>query len=501
VLAENVIVSLLAAVLGLPLALAVTGALRALGPATLPRADAVVVDPVALAFGLGLALAAGVVSGLLPALQAAHADPQATLREGGPRSTGGGGRPARALAAAQVGLALVLVVGAFLLLRSLDRLRSVDRGFPIDGVLTARVEPPMSVHPEEADEQAFLSAFVRDRARAARFYDQLVEGVESLPGVRAAAINRMPLSGSWWTTAIAVEGRPASSGHEPPPVLARIVTRGYFETLEIALRRGRGFGRQDAESSPLVAVVSESLARAYWPGRDPLGQRIALDSDPPPDAPRYTVVGIVADVRQSALAEEPPPVVYTLVSQSFFGFFGNWGMDLVIRAANQAPVLPALREKLHALDPTLPLAAVRPMTEVVREDTARTRTASLLLGVFAAAALALAAVGLFGVWSAAVSQRRREFGVRMALGARPVQVLGMVLGEALLTTAVGGAVGALAAAALARLARSLLFGVSPLDPVTFVATAAVLGLTVLLACALPALRAARVDPTGSLRSE
>jgi predicted permease len=387
------------------------------------------------------------------------------------------------LVVAELALGLALLVGAGLLIRTLGSLQRVDPGFRTAGVASGRV--------------VFPAAQYAEPERVGALLDEIVARLEAAPGVEAAgAVSVLPLSGSQIDVSYVVEGRVPPAGEEPAADL-RVATPGYFEALEIPLLGGRLPRPGDDARAPLVAVVSEELARRAFPGENPVGRRIRVGGTRDPATPWRTVVGVVGGVRDNALGRAPDPEIYLPMAQQ-----PNRVMRLVARSAAGADLAAeALRQAVESVDPALPVAQLGSVEVSVRDTLAPERFVAGLLAVFAGVALALAAVGLYGVMAYAVGQRTREIGIRMALGARPREVLGLVLRQGAVRLAGGLAAGALAAWGLSRLLRGLLYGVAPYDPATFAAMAALLAATAVAATWLPARRAARLDPVEALRVE
>jgi predicted permease len=485
-LTEALVLGLAGGAAGLMVAVWGTRLLLELQPGDLPRAAEVGVDWSVAGFAAGVSILASLLFGSVPALRASRRDPGDALREAGRGLHGGQGRLGPGLVVAEVALAVTLLVGAGLLIRSFVQLRRVDPGFQTASALTFRISLPESSYSEEA--------------RRSAFYQDLVERLSALPGVRAAgATAGLPLSGVRFNLSFEVEGRPKLSPAQQPSMEIRVVSPEYFEAIGMPVLAGRGFTPQDVDGAPPVMVLSRSAVRRFFPGEDALGKSITLGWRRPAGRPNAggTVVGIVGDVKDRGLAEEHPPEAYLAHAQ-----LPLLNMDLVLRAATDPMASAAAAIKtVHGLDPELPVTRVRTLEQIVSRSIATPRFYAQLLAFFAASALLLAALGVFGVLSYAVSRRSREIGVRVALGARPGDVLRMVLGQALRLAALGLLLGAVAAAALSRALVSLLFELSPTDPATFAAVALVLAGAALLAATLPARRAARLDPLQALRSE
>ena len=351
--------------------------------------------------------------------------------------------------------------------------------------------------------QEFVADYMRERRQVSGFYRQMMERIATVPGVRSAAgVNRMPLSGNMWGDSVAIEGRSVTSREEMLWANARVVTPGYTTTMGIPLLRGRRLSWSDRDGSLPVVAINEAMADAYWPGEDPIGQRITSEYPPETATFWFTVVGVVGSVRHDTLTREPGPIVYTALPQARFGFSGNWGMDLVIRTEDEPlSTFRAVRSEVRSADPDLPVSHVRSMEQATGNSVARRRFSMLLLGVFASVAFGLAAVGIYGVIAYSVSQRRHEIGIRLALGAQRGDILRMVLGHGMALTLAGVVVGLAGTLALTRYLESLLFGITATDPWTFAGVSALLTAVALLACYIPARRATRVDPMVALRYE
>jgi putative ABC transport system permease protein len=483
-LAESLLLSTIGGIAGLVLAWWATYGLRNVVARQLPipRLDAVGLDGRVLLFTLAAVMISGIAFGLLPALTAAGATLTDALKEGGRTGTATRGARTRNLfVIVETALALVLLVGAGLLIRSFATLLKVDPGFDPSRTVTMKVSIPTAKYS------------TGDQQRA--FYDQLFERLDAIPGVQAAGgTSYLPLNGLGAATGFAIVGRPKPEAGQEPVTDVRVTTHNYFRAMGIPLLRGRLFDQSDAGSNVRRVIISESMARTFWPNDDPIGQQIIVEwNDAGPD----TIVGVVADVRQEALEKEVRPSIYWPPSRFTYPF-----MTVAIRATvDPASIVPAATAKVHELDPNIAVADVRTMTEVRDISVAQRRLTMILLGAFAAMALALAAVGIYGVISYAVTQRTQEIGIRMALGAQRSSVLAMVLRQALTLAGVGIAIGAVGALLLTGLMKNLLYGVAPSDPVTFAAVAVILGLVAATAAAIPGLRATRVDPVVALRAE
>lgn len=492
-LTESVMLGLAGGGLGVLLALWGTDLLVAALPVSIPRVESVRVDVSVLGFAVALSILTAVIFGLAPALRLARDSRCDTLREGARGTTPGRGhsRLLAGLVTVQFALALVLAVGGGLLGRSLIRLLATDPGFEPGQVMTFATQLPASTY---------------SRAQQIRaFYEHLVDEVNGLPGVKVAGGGTaMPMT-STEVRMFSVE-HPVGGAQQASASTSLVCVQGdYFGALRIPVRAGRAFSRLEmtAASMPVV-MVSESLARRAFPGRNPVGERIKWGGVQS-QAPWMTIVGVAGDVKQADLDAPMTPAVYAPFAQvsdpvieGFYRF-----MDLAVRVDGVEPlsVVAAVRRKVRELDPALPMANVRTLEQVVADTVKPERFYTLLMNAFAGSALLLAAVGLFGVLATSVAQRRQEIGVRIALGARSVQVLGLVLRQGLLYAGLGLGLGLVASLAAARLLGGFLYGVTPSDPVTFVGVGVVLGLVALVASYLPARRATRVDPVVALRAE
>ncbi|HET9986624.1 MAG TPA: ABC transporter permease [Longimicrobiales bacterium] len=483
-LAESVALALVSGVAGVALAAAGVGALGRLIPPALLPAGTVTLDATVLAFSLVASLATAALFGAAPAFVASRISLRAWTTE---RGSGGGGRAGTrirgALVVAEVALAVVLVAGAALTLQSLGRLAAVDPGFRPDGLVSAKVSLP--------------GAGGSDRPAAARFYLDAVERVAAVPGVTGAAVALSGPVESGRGAGLRVEGRANAPG-TLPSIAWQVVSPGYFEAARIRLLRGRTFDERDRGDAAPVAVINEATARRYFPGEDPLGRRINTGLDGL--GVWVTIVGVVADTRNEGLAQAASPEMFRPLGQPVH--FGGEEMLLLARsAATPATLAPALRRAVDAVRPGVAVYDVRAGAELVHGFTRTPRFLLLLLGAFAALALVLGAVGIYGVAAFAVSQRRREIGVRMALGAQRRAVFGMVLRGGLQSVAVGLGLGLAGAVAATGVLRRVLYGIGALEPWTLAVVTAVAAAVAVAATAGPAARAARVDPAGVLREE
>ncbi|HEX4440746.1 MAG TPA: ABC transporter permease [Thermoanaerobaculia bacterium] len=482
-LTECLVLSLTGGALGVALAYAGMGALRRMLPSDLPRTGEIALDARVLLFSLAASVLGALVFGLVPALQTASSGLSATLREG---SAGAGESRRRrrlrsVLVVAETALSFVLLVGAGLLARSFLRLRDTPLGFDPSGVLTAGMSLPRSQYDKPAQWTGF--------------YSSLVERLRGEPGVESvAAALPLPLMGAGLNFSFHVDGRPLPPGETEPSANYTALTTDYFKALRIPLLRGRLFSDADAADRPKVCVVSAELARRYFPKEDPIGQRLVFGFADPVSR---EIVGVVGDVKRDGLGVVSRPEMYVPFVQEPW-----WAAYLVVRTSGDpAALAPAVRAHVRALDATLPIEDIAPMTRTVYDSAAQPRFRTTLLGLFGGAALLLAALGIYGVVSYGVGRRTRELGIRVALGAQRGDVLRMILGEGLLLSAIGLAAGLAGAVVLTRYLASLLFEVGRLDPATYAAVAAVLLAVSLLAGLLPARRATRVDPVTALRQE
>jgi len=481
---ESLLVALLGGALAVALASWGVRLLVALDPAGLPRADAVAVDWRVLAFTAAVAAASGVLFGIVPAVQATRSSLADSLRQGARDVSAGARRFRHGLVVVEIALALVLLTGAGLLMRSFVNLQRVDTGFDPRGVLTFNLYLPDSAYPTAE--------------AVSGFYNRMFDELEALPGAeRAGMIFGLPLGRYNGSSSFSIDGRPDPEIGDYS-AMVRIIGGHYFEAMRIPVQRGRAFTRADSVNAPPVALVNAATARLYWPDEDPIGQRLRLHASfVEGRSPVREIVGVVGDVKQRGLEEDARPEVYIPFAQQAVGF----GTVVVRAAADPAALAGPARAAIRALDPSLPLADVETMTGLVSDSVARDRFTTALLSVFALVAVTLALVGVYGVMSFTVSQRTREIGVRMALGAGRADVLRLVAANGLALGLAGVAIGLAVALAVNRLLAGLLFGVSATDPPTLAAVAVALVTAAVAASYVPARRAAHVDPLVALRTE
>jgi putative ABC transport system permease protein len=485
-LTESILLAVTGGACGLALAWWGIQALVAISPRDLINLQGIGLNLTVLGWTLGVAVLTGVLFGLVPALEATRVDLNDTLKEGGKSSSGQSARSRGlrgALVVAEVALALVLLAGAGLLVKSFARLRDIDTGFRQENILTFVVPVPVTKYKEDAQ-------FVN-------FFRQAEERVRALPGVRSVGVvNYLPLYGGLGSaTRFTVEGRPAPPPGEEPGANVRVADSGYFDAIGIPLLRGRNFMDFENAEPRHVVIVSESFAQKYFPGEEVLGKRVDVQMF---DKPNPTeIVGVVGDVRYDSLTDAAGPTVYFPHPELTYSF-----MTFVVHTSGDpAELTPAVRREISGLDPDQPVTDVRTMTQVMAETVGRARFSTLLFGLFAGLATLLAAVGIFGVMNYSVTLRTRELGLRMALGAQPARVLMLVLRQGFLLTLVGVGIGLAVALALTRVMSSLLFGVDATDPATFAAIVPLITVVSLLACYIPARRATRIDPLVALRYE
>jgi putative ABC transport system permease protein len=484
-LTESVLLSLTGGALGLVLAVWWSDLLVALGKENIPRALQVGLDWRVLAFTFLVSVLTGIIFGLVPALHSSKTELTESLKEGG-RGSGEGARRNRirgVLVVSELAIAVILLVGAGLLIQSLWRLRQVSPGFESENLLTLVVGIPEVKYPTE---------------KQAQFYRELVARVQSLPGVRSAgAVIPLPLSGDMFRISFETEGRPVAKGDQPSADFFAIGD-GYFKTLGVSMLQGRDFNERDNKQAPAVIIVNQAFARKFFPNEDPIGKRIKPGISTDTDKPAMReIVGVVSDVRNRNLSSELRPGYFLPAAQIPFN-----QMTMVVRTTNDPhSVITAVQNEVHAMDRELPVFNVKTMDEYISATVAAPRFNATLLLIFATVALVLTIVGLYGVMSYSVAQRTNEIGIRMALGAQTRDVLRLIVSQGFKLVLLGLAIGLAGAFALMRVIASLLFGVTTKDPLTFAVVAVLLGLVALLACYVPARRATRLDPLSALRYE
>jgi putative ABC transport system permease protein len=482
-LTESLLIALSGGAVGVLLGGWMLDGLLALAPGDIPLLNHAGLNNPVLLFTLGVTVLTSLLCGSLPALHASRVDLQSTLKEGG-RSSAGTGRDLtrKTLLVAEVSLALALLVGAGLLLRSMAHALSVELGFNPDRLLTMQLQPPDSDY---------------DAARLRVFFDECLARVSALPGVESAATTHaLPIDGSQWNTLVHAADKPVPQPGQFPNTEFTPISANYFEAMGIRLSQGRWFNSADSASAPTVAIVNESLARRIWPGEDPLGKRLRTGR-PEMSSPWLEVVGVVADVKSYGVESATPLQTYVPFAQSPPSNF--W---LVARTTgNPMQAAAGVERAIHSIDKDLPFSSVRSMDQLLGNSLGARRLTLVLIGSFAALALLLAAIGVYGVISYSVRRRTHEIGVRMALGAQRRDVLKLILAQGARLALLGVAIGLSAALALTRWMETLLFEVRPTDPLTFTVTAAVLALVALIACYFPARRATKFDPMVAMRRE
>jgi predicted permease len=487
-LTESILLAVAGAALGLAFAYGANRLLIGLSPATIPHIGESSVDAQVLGFTLLVAILTGVIFGLAPALQSTGQKLSEALKEGSQAAAGGFERLRlrNLLVICEIALSFVLLIGAGLLLKSFARLRAVNPGLDTHNLLTVWIRLNATRYP--------------DRATRPAFFKQVLDRVAGLPGVQSVAvIDAPPWSGTVGSYTFEIEGRPPVPAAERPFASDHVVSPNFFRTAGIPLLAGRTFTDADDAQHPGVIVINEALARRFFPNEDPISKRINfLD---PPAAPMWlSIIGVVGDVHYGALSEEPGADVYASYLQPYPVFASSY-MTLVLRASNPTGLVSAIRHEVMAVDPDQPIGAVKTMDDYLDSSMSRQRLSMVLLGIFAALALVLAILGIYGVISYSVGQRTREIGVRMALGAEPRDVIKLILGQGARLAVLGAIIGLGFAFGFARLMSGLLYGVSSSDPATFGIVALVLFGAALLAAYLPARHATRVAPTAALRHE
>jgi putative ABC transport system permease protein len=484
-LTEGLLLSVLGGAMGVALAWWSIGMLGRIAFPFLPRSQEIGIDSRVLLFTLAVAVLTSIVFGLIPSLQAGRTDLQDTLKEGGNTMSSGivGGWLRPVLVVVEVAAAVVLLIGAGLMIRSIMRIRDIEPGLKPQNLLTAKITLPREKYP--------------DAEAAIRFYQEVLERVSSLPGVESAGLtSHLPIEELGYNGNVLVEGK-TYPPNESPIVEYRAVSNDYFQAAGIPLLRGRVFSSQEHDDKQPVVVINQAMAKQIWPNEDPIGKRVGDE-----DQEKATVIGVVGDVKNLGLLRQPVPEMYAPYAMKSFWPNMRWNMRLLVRSTlDSSSIAGAVRREVQAVDPAQPIYGVNTMT-LVLENTVRDKSLNAtLLTVFAGVSLLLALIGVYGVMSYTVAQHTREIGIRMALGAQPRAILKLIMGHGLALVSVGAAVGVLASFGLTRFIESMLFGVTPTDPLTFLMIVLLLGVVALLACLIPAQRAMRVDPIVVLRHQ
>jgi putative ABC transport system permease protein len=478
-LVESVVLSAIGGAAGLVAAAWAVHAFNAFLPANLLPVTEIRLDLTVLLFALALAVVTGLLFGIAPAGHAARTDLNEVLKQAARASAGARPGLRNGLAATELALATMLLIGAGLLTQSLLRLQHVNLGFQPDRLLTFQLALPQTKYPAD---------------KGAAFFRTLLESLRATPGVRGAAVSSgIPFgAGNYTTTPIATTGQSPLPPDTAVPTDWRIVSPGFFHTMNIPLIRGREFVDADVANSLQVVIASQATARRFWGAADPIGRTLHRQGD----SRQYTIVGVVGDVRHNALSQESAAIYYASPLR-------GWGvMDVAVRTdARPESVLPTVRQRVHELDPALPISTVRTMDEWVSNNAAQPRINAILLGVFACVAMVIAAVGIYAVLAYSVNQRTREIGLRMALGAPRGQVLRLIVREGMVVGAIGIGAGIAGALVLSGALGSLVFDVAVRDPLTYASVAVTLMLVALAACVIPAQSASRVDPMVALRCD
>ncbi len=482
-LSESLLIALLGGAVGLLVGQWVMSGLLALAPPTIPRLNQVGLDTTVLVFTLSVSVLTGLLFGLLPAIQSLRTDLHSTLKEGGrSMATAIRERTRKVLLVAEVALALVLLIGAGLMLRTVFQLTHVDPGFNTENLLSMRL---------------ILSGDAYSVERRRAFFSESLAQINAIPGVESAALTlSLPIEGSNWGSVFIAGDKPVPARIDLPSAAFTPVSSNYFEVMGIRLLAGRAFNDADSSDSQHVVIINQTLANRLWPGEDPVGKRLK-QGFPEDKTPWREIVGVVGDVKQNGVDRAAPLQVYMPLMQE-----PTRSTTVVVRASGDPLALaPRVEEKIHSIDKDLPVFNARSMDQLLDNAIAQQQLAMALLAGFAVLALLLAAVGIYGVMSYTVTQRTHEIGVRMAMGARPKDVLKLVVGQGMMLAMVGVGIGLSAALGLTQLMASMLFGVSSTDPITFIAISLLLIAVAALACYIPARRAAKVDPMVALRYE
>jgi putative ABC transport system permease protein len=481
-LTESVLLALIGGGLGLLLAKWGVKAILAISPNSIPRAQEIGLDGRAVAFTVLISVLTGLVFGLVPAFQASRVDLNEALKDAGRGSTGRRHWFRSGLVVAEIMMTLVLLVGAGLLIRSFYHLQKVDPGFIVDNILTFNVALPQAKYP---DDQPRIN-----------FFDQVLQKIRALPGVESAGIaSGLPLGNNGWQSGFTIEGRPAPPPGQNPLTEVAYVSPDYFSAMRMTMLNGRNFTEQDTKSAPRVTIIDEEFARRHWPDGNaagPVGQQIRVGGN------LVTIIGLVRRVKMEGLATDSNRV------QSYYPYkqMPLGGMIFVIRTkADPVSLASSARQQVHSVDKDQPISLVQTMEKIWDDSIAPEKLNLMLLVIFAGVALALAAIGIYGVMAYSVTQRTHEIGIRMALGAQRSDILKNIVGQGMLLALIGIVIGLGVAFGITRLMKSLLFGVSASDPITFSAVSFVLILIALLACFFPARKAMKVDPIVALRYE
>jgi predicted permease len=488
-LTESLLLAVIGGVAGILLAEAELYSVRIFGPSNIPRLHDVALDPRVFIFAIAITLAAGILSGLAPALASSRQNLVESLKESGQRSGSGAAHSKlrNALLVSEVALALVLEISAMLLVRTFHRMLEADAGFNPTRVLTFQLSLP--------------NAKYKETDRMAELYQKALRALQSLPGVQAAGlVSEVPMGGSTDSTVIRVPDHPHANDKDHPYANYSFASPGYFSAIGTPLLRGRDFGDTDTTGSMLVTIINSAMAQKYWPGQDPIGRQVGVEDT------RWatrTVIGIVADIKHNSLRDEPVPEMYVPYTQNEIKIWPSMQtMQVALRTkADPAALTASVREALRSVDADLPVANVATLAALIDDSMAQPRFSLFLMGSFGGLALALAMIGMYGVISYSVQQRTQEIGIRMALGASRGALLRMVLGLGAQLAAVGIAIGLLVSRMVTRTMESFLYQVRPTDPLTFATVSIALMCVALAACYIPARRAMRVDPMTALRYE
>jgi putative ABC transport system permease protein len=485
-LTESLLLALIGGIVGLLLASWGIDLILAFKPANLPRLDEVRLDSRVLLFTGFISLVSGLVFGLAPAIQTARTNLNTSLKEGGRSDTEGSGkrRLRNLLVVSEFALALVLLIGAGLMIRSFMRLQQVNPGFNPNNIITMQINLPGNRY--------------RDPAQGAAFQQQFLQKVESLPGVESASLSMaLPPNLLIMTNPFTVEGNPPAPGESQPLAEELLVSPNYFKTFGIRLLNGRFFTDADNRDAPSAFIINKTMAETYFPNQDPVGRRLQT-GDYSANVPFDTIVGVVDDVKYQGLNEEPKPTIYVPFLQNLW-----WrSMYIAVRTQNDPLThVAAIRNEVLSVDKDLPVSNIKTMEQIISESVTEPKALTTLFGLFGVVALILASVGIYGVMSYSVTQRTREIGIRMALGAQKGDVLQMIVRQGMGLAVIGVGIGLFASFALSRLIADLLFGVSARDVMTFFAVSLILAVVALVACFVPARRAAKTDPMVALRYE